>query len=336
MKILWINPDSIYEHAGRLVSKRACVRLRCIEPAHYLRSKGHKVLFANIFSWQNWINDPMFYSADTYVIGKAFFDLAPVIHHLKKLRKRIIIDVCDNIFEPPEDGLKAIYLSILPLADTVVAASEELAKVLKKTNRKNISVIPDHVEGAKINPLFNPDKDAVKLLWFGYPNNLSLLDDFFLNLSRFANEKYISLTVVTAWNDYFSNIFKDGRNGIHIKQVEWSLENMSRELTNCDLVIIPSSPTPARITKSANRIITGLYAGRYVVAYPVPAYLEFSSFVSLGEDLIEGIRFSLTNPNIVRQGIINGQEYVEKHYSPERISQLWETVIMDASITSAE
>jgi glycosyltransferase involved in cell wall biosynthesis len=277
----------------------------------------------------------MFYSADTYVIGKAFFDLSSVIQHLKKLRKRIIIDVCDNVFEPPEDRLKEIYESILPLADRIVVSSEELAKVLRNRIDKNITVIPDHLEGPKISPFFNPITDKIKLLWFGYPGNLDLLNNFFPNLSKLSNEKYISWSIVTHWNDYLFDIFKDGRNGIQVKHVGWSLETMGQELFNCDMVIIPSSFTPARITKTANKVITSLYAGRYVVAYPIPSYLEFSSFISLGEDLVEGIKFSLNNPEIVRQRITNGQVFVEKYYSPEIISRLWETVVIDDSIITS-
>lgn len=331
MKVIWINPDSVCEHEGSLFSQRACVRLRCIEPASYLSRKGHNISLVNIFNWQNWINNPMFYNADSYVIGKAFINLSSVIQNLKQNGKKIIIDICDNIFEPPEDGLKEIYESILPLADRVVVASKELAKVLKGHTEKNITVIPDHVEGAKIRPSFNPSKDKIKLLWFGYSINLCLLYDFLPNLSRLADDRHISLSIVTAWNDYSLALFKDGRNVVHIKQVEWSLENMSEELKNCDLVIIPSFPAPYIITKTANRIMTSLYAGKYVVAYPLPAYLEFSPFVSLGEDLIEGIRFSLNNPDIVRQRIANGQEFIGKHYSPEIISRLWETVLIDDS-----
>lgn len=331
MKIIWINPDSVYEYEGSLFSRRACVRLRCIGPSNYLSRKGHKLFLANIACWKNWINDPMFYDADIYVIGKAFINLSPVIQNLKQIGKKIVIDVSDNIFEPPEDSLKEIYESILPLADRVIVASEELVKVLRRRIENNITVIPDHVEGSKLLPLFNPGTDELKLLWFGYPNNLSLLDNFLPNLGTLAAERYISLSIVTAWDDYLLNIFKDGRNGIHIKHTEWSLENMSRELKNCDLVIIPSSQTPARITKTANRIMTSLYAGRYVVAYPLPAYLEFSPFISLGQDLVEGIRFSLKNPDIVKRRIGNGQVFIEKHYSPDIIFRLWETVLIDDS-----
>jgi len=50
----------------------------------------------------------------------------------------------------------------------------------------------------------------------------------------------------------------------------------------------------------------------------------------LEQDLIEGIRFGCKNPDIVRQRIANGQLYIEKHYSPRIISQIWEAVLTGA------
>lgn len=328
MKIVWINSEDVCMYEGRLFSTRASVRLRCIEPTLYLKQKGHEVLLLNIFKWQSWIQDSNFYNADVYVIGKAFLNPLPIIQYLQHLGKRVVIDVCDNIFEPPEDGLKEIYESILPLADTLVVASHKLANVLENRIRNKVTIIPDHVEGSKQSPLFNPNNQTLNLLWFGYPNNLSALDEFLPKLGFLSKEKTVHLSIVTSWINYYSEIFKDGRSGIHIRQVEWSPMAMTQELFNCDLVIIPSNKKPANLTKTANRVITSLYAGRYVVAYPLPAYLEFQSFISLGEDLVKNIQFCLENPDIVRRRITDGQEYIEKHYSPKIISQLWETALI--------
>lgn len=329
MKIIWINPDSVYEYSGGLSSQRACVRLRCIEPANYLSRKGHSVLLANMTNWCGWINDPTFYDADIYIIGKVIIDLSSVIQRLKSLDRKIIIDVCDNFFEPPEDSLREKYESILPLVDKIIVASKELEKALKIRIDKPITIIPDHVEGLKIAPHFKPERNEIKLLWFGYPSNLNSLNDFLPQLSILTDEVQVTLSIVTNWNNHLLDIFKDGHNRINIKHVNWSLENMSQELNNCDLVIIPGSSNPASITKTANRVLTSLYAGRYVVAYPLPAYLEFSQFISVGENLIEGIWFSLKNKNNVIQRIADGQLYIEKNYLPEVISQLWETALID-------
>jgi len=330
MKIVWINSDDIYMYENHLFSERASVRLRCIEPAIYLKQKGYEVSLVNIFNWPEWINSPNIYNADIFVFGKTFLNPLPLIQHLKKLGKKVVIDVCDNIFVPPEDGLKEIYESMLPLANTVTAASQELAKVLNSRIRKKVFTIPDCVEGSKLSPLFNPNIHTLKLLWFGYPNNLFTLEEFLPKLSILRTEKTIHLSIVTKWIKYYSEIFKDKCNGIHIRQVEWSPKKMAQELFNCDLVIIPSDNEPANLTKTANRVITSLYAGRYVVAFPLPAYLEFQSFVSLGEDLIENIQFCLENPDIIKKRIAMGQEYIEKHYSPTIICRLWESVFTRA------
>ena len=104
---------------------------------------------------------------------------------------------------------------------------------------------------------------------------------------------------------------------------------MKRALDACDMVIIPSSLAPARVTKTANRIMTSIYGGKHVVAYPLPAYLEFSNFITVKEDLANGIRRSLDNPDIVREQISNGQIYIERNYSPEKTSKMWEKVLIN-------
>ena len=263
------------------------------------------------------------------MVGKAFVDLTPVLEKLRQLGKRVIVDVCDNIYEPPEDGLKRVYTSILPLANTIVAASDNLAAVLKDRVGGNVSVIPDHVEGSKLTPSFNPVEGKLRLLWFGYPNNLDLLHLGLPALGRLAAKMTVELSIVTRWDDKNARLFEDAPAAISIRRINWSLENMSAELARCDIVIIPSSLGPGRLTKTANRLMTGLYAGKYVAAYPLPAYLDFASFVSLDEDLARAVTFALENPTAVARRIADGQDYIDRFYSPTRISGMWEAVLVD-------
>lgn len=100
--------------------------------------------------------------------------------------------------------------------------------------------------------------------------------------------------------------------------------NSREELRNCDLVVIPATLQNTRKrSKSANRLCQGLYAGRYVLACPVPSYLEFAPYSWIRSDLFAGLDWSLENPVDVLEQIEAGQKYIEKEYSPAAITAKW-------------
>jgi hypothetical protein len=266
---------------------------------------------------------------DVFVFGKAFYDFAPLINtiHLNTQAK-VFIDVCDNVFEPPEDGLKPVYLTMLPLADVVVTSSETLSDVLKDKIRTGAMFfsIPDAVEGVRVDPVFTPRSGSIELLWFGYPNNLPLLENEIKNLSKLTDVAKVSLTVVTAW---LNQVVPPPAiiDGIRVRYRQWSPQVMKYVLKACDIVVIPSDDSPARITKTANRVITALWGGKFVAAYPLPSYQSFQPFAHIDGDLVTGIRSALENQDVTRERIAGGQQYIQEYYAPKIIADTWERVL---------
>ena len=74
---------------------------------------------------------------------------------------------------------------------------------------------------------------------------------------------------------------------------------------------------------TANRVIASLWAGRYVVAYPLPSYLHFTPFAGISKDLPAAIRWAVANPATVRQRIAAGQDFIASHYDNARIADAW-------------
>lgn len=326
MKITWINPAPIIGTNENRTSERVCVRLRSMLPGDELRRRGHDVEQVFFHELPERLRDQRFLQRDVFVFGKAFHDFSPLINAIHaSTQARVLIDICDNVFAPPEDGLKSVYLAMLPLADAIVASSDTLAVVMqdKISPGAMLFSIPDAVEGVKADPVFAPNPGLINLLWFGYPNNLPLLENEIKNLSKLTDIVEVSLTVVTAWLDQAAPP-QTIIDGIRVRYRQWSQQVMKYALKACDIVVIPSDNSPSRITKTANRIITALWGGKFVAAYPLPSYQPFQPFAQIDRDLVAGIRSALENQDATRERIAMGQQYIQDHHAPKIIADAWE------------
>lgn len=325
MKITWINPAPIVVANGTKTSDRVCVRLRSIMPGEELARRGHDVEQVFFRELPTRLRERHFFSRDVFVFGKAFADFSPFIHDIRaNSRAKVVIDICDNVFAPPEDGLKLFYKAMLPRADAVITSSEILSDALREKIRPGVELfsVPDAVEGQRIDPIFEPSARSIRLLWFGYANNLPLLRNELQNLSKLTQVVEVRLSVVSSWPPHATLPPLIG--GIHMRYPQWSPKVMNDELKACDFVVVPSDEAPARRTKSANRIVTGIWAGKFVVAYPVPSYRSFAPFARVDRDLVASIRWALKRREVVRQRILAGQRFIEKHYAIELIADAWE------------
>jgi hypothetical protein len=325
LKFTWINPDRIMLKAGAPTAQRVDVRLRCLLPAKALAARGHRIeayAMPDLLSWQQ---NPAVYGADVYIIGKTVCDLSPVVHRIRQGGARVILDLCDNVFEPPEDNPKPHTQAILPFVHGVVTSTQMLQATVTPHLPKGIPVvaIPDCVEGSAQPPHFDPSPRLLKLLWYGYENNLPHVQRLLPQLTDLPAQA--ELTLVTAWNPGLRERMAKNPQGIATRLVEWSIENMAAELARTDMVIVPSSQEPAYRTRSPNRIITAIQAGRYVAAYPLPSYMPFALFAGIGENLLAEIMSALRDPDGVRSRIANGQAYIAREFSNEVVAQKWES-----------
>ena len=310
-------------------SDRACVRLRSMLPGDELRRRGHDVEQVFFHELPERLRDPLFLQRDVFVFGKAFTDFSPFIHDLHSHgRAKALIDICDNVFAPPEDGLKHIYSAMMPSADAIVTSSNLLAAELRNWINTGVSIfsIPDAVEGPRVDPEFVPRSGSIQLLWFGYPNNLPFLQNELKNLGKLTDNAEVNFTVVTAWPDQIAPppvIIE----GIRMRYRQWSPQVMKYALKACDIVVIPSDDGSARVTKSANRVITAIWAGKFAVAYSLPSYQAFQPFAHIDRDLVAGIRWALENKGATRERVAAGQQYIQDNFAIQTIATAWECVL---------
>jgi hypothetical protein len=258
------------------------------------------------------------------------------IHTMKQRGMRLVIDVCDYPFRTDKGAVPAFYQTALTLADAVVVNSARMAEQMTPHFGKPVTVIEDAVLGAAAVPRFAPS-GQLKLLWFGHPSNLRFLEPW-INALIEQGPKPCRLTVVTqdgyGAKEAAANLSAQLAPSFEMTFVEWSLQATRRELERCDLAILPSDPRdPRKSGASANRLAEVLHAGRFAVASPLHSYLAFAESAWVGEYLLEGLQWSLSNREAVIARIHKGQALVREKYAMDAMGQQWLAFFADLDVS---
>ena len=65
-----------------------------------------------------------------------------------------------------------------------------------------------------------------------------------------------------------------------------------------------------------------------MVAHPLPAYAPYAAFAWIGEDLCQGVEWSIRHPREVVERIARGQAYLdERHSLPHAVARFWLDVL---------
>lgn len=317
MRIVWVSFAPLRKTQAGYTSDLASVRYRITIPAQAIA--GSKVTYLGPGANRRTLLE-RFADADAVVFGKVFDpslaqSALEIAGELRKREVRIVADFSDDHFVNPTLG--PIYRAFANVADAVVASTAGLAEVLKSQTPIPVTVVGDPVEGARGEPRGGIEPPP-RLLWFGHPLNLDVLP---LGLDQ-INERRIpfALTVITAPGA--------GAQTLGHRFLPWSTEAVFDELRACDAVIIPSDPhDPRKVVKSANRFTEGLWAGRFVIAHPLPSYEPLAGYGWVGEDLGQGVQWLLEHFDEALGRIRAGQEWVAQNCSPAAIARAWEAVI---------
>ena len=260
-------------------------------------------------------------------------------------RERAVFSIADDHFADPD--FAGFYREALPDCFAVTAVSQTLASTVQGFTSRPVLVAPEPTEGSRGAPMaiaarrlgaplewlarrvgLSMDYWRVRLLWFGYPQNLPPLLELVPALESYARKYPLLLSCVTSAQGMSGGLLTPGRtredSRLRVHFVPWSPLVMDSMLATSDLVLIPSDyRNPIKQAKSPNRLVTGLHGGRFVVAHPLPAYAPYGKFAWLGEDLCQGIDWTIRHPREVVERIARGQAYVDQHHSPEPVARFW-------------
>lgn len=348
MKISWITFASLRMENGEIASDMASARYRMLRPGRYLQDQGNAVEFHSVGLDVTWDSYPQgALNADVVIFSKSFNGANEDAASFAGTNgAKVIFDVSDNHFINPE--FSAHYHAMAALADRVAVPTAEMGKVVLEHTGIIAAVVPDPVEGRRKPPsamrtaghrrfgLFPRPREAVRLLWFGHSSNMPALLAVIPSLMALTKEYPVALEIVTSRNPLLEGLLSkhatEASKNFRLAFSEWSPQAMENALERCDLVIIPGDPAGGRESvKSHNRLTETLWAGKYAVAHPLPAYQDFIDWAWISEDLMTGIKWALTHPDMVPSQVAQAQAFIKDNFSPAKIGARWLELISDAS-----
>jgi len=109
---------------------------------------------------------------------------------------------------------------------------------------------------------------------------------------------------------------------------QWSYELQDTIVDQCDFVILPIvSRNENILAKSPNRLIDGLQRGKLVFTNTgVNSYEPFRNYTYFGGDDLNyetPFRYAINNRDEVLRRIKDGQDYIDKHHTPDVIGKQW-------------
>lgn len=324
-RVAWLSFAALRKTPGGWTSDVASARYRMTIPARALADLGCDSFI---------VDDPLRLQkrasqADAAVFGKLvappeqFAALAPKILELTQALRsagvRVVADFSDDAFREPVRG--PYFRGLANLADAVIASTEGMADILREETPAPVFVVTDPVEGHRGAPaVWQADAGRpLQLLWYGHPTNLDTLDAGLVQIERVAGRVPIDITLVTA----------PGTRVAKVKRlVPWSTSALFDELRACDAVFIPSAPGERRrAIKSPNRFTEATWAGRFVIAHPLPSYDALSAYGWVGDDIGAGVEWLTQNPERALERIRAGQAGIETTFTPRAVGQQWKAAI---------
>lgn len=331
MKITWVTFGAVQQIGHQLYSPLASTRYRVILPSLALSKKGHVINLLSIHDQSNLDEIYPRLNTDILVFSKS---TTPKNERLLKYAQqkgiKVFFDVCDNHFENPTYATH--YKTMSRLSDQITVNTPQMAEIMMQYTGRQAVVIGDPYEGPQGQPRFAPTSARLRLLWFGHPVNFDSLQTMIPHLFPLTEQITVELHVVTAAVGNIEQACStfNQQHGQRLKLVfsAWSLETLWRALEASDMVVIPSLQNDRKWVKSPNRLIESLWAGRFVIAHPLPSYQAFSAWAWLGWDLTAGIQWALQNPQQVVERLQASQRHIHQFFSPAYIAQQWARAFM--------
>lgn len=186
-----------------------------------------------------WLIDQM-EEAERFVQGKPYDTIIFQKVYWKEMARAFkgkkILDICDPDWL---DGFEVV--SFLQDMDAVTVPTEAMKEAMEKFTTIPITVIPDRINLAEMNPPKKHEGKAKKVVWFGYSHNSDVLDATLFNLKK----RELTLKVISD-GVYTSSECK-------IENVKWDPLTWQDEIQDADFCIIPDKITGRSVFKSPNK-----------------------------------------------------------------------------------
>jgi len=289
----------------------ASFRYRIKIPTEALIKLGHNVRIIDQLPTKD--------NCDFLIFSKHFHttrDLSMALE-AKKIGIKVVYDICDNHFVTQNAGY---YREMSELADIITCNTLDMKNVIHHEVRKIAHIVDDPYEFSEAEPSFNPSDEVIKLLWYGHGVNLNTIAPILGDLSKLSRP--VNLRVIS------NSPFRGTMDSVKIDYIPWSQEAQMAGLAWCDMVIIPTILNDqTKRTKSHNRVTEAIRSGKFVVAHPLPSYLQYKPYAWIDERVGNGVEWAYNNPDKVIDAIQRGQAHIARNLSPENIALQWEAAL---------
>lgn len=335
MRIAWIADPNLLEFTADDVGSRlASYRYRMLIPRGVLQQLGHGVKVIALGTDPFGLDQAVEYmqGADVAIFGKtSHWDLNErLLASARHSNVATVADFCDDYFG--HNHRMGEHFRVMALqSDAISVSTPLLAKRVTEVTSRDATVIADPYEGPRGAAKWAPGRQ-LQVLWFGhYLNFPGLQKSLDAIVAGDIPMRLVVMTMklpdVLQWCAENSAPARD----CALEFREWSLQGLWQALRDCDVALIPVEPAQKfNLAKGHNRVVEPLWAGRFVVASPVPAYAEFSNWAWIGDDLAAGLRWAMEHPAQVAERINQAQKHILARFSPPTIAKSWEKMLKSA------
>jgi hypothetical protein len=215
-----------------------------------------------------------------------------------------VFDVCDDHFDRDHGEY---YEFMIQNADLVTCNTAAMQERIYDVTGKLSQVVSDPISFTS-GAVENLNFDDPKILWFGNAVNLESLQSHIGSLPN--------LTIIT-------NVNIDIKPP-NVSSMLWQEGLVENVIHDYDIVIIPRNDHEWALTKSPNRAVDAIHAGKFVISDFPEVYGELGDFMYIG-DIQEGITFynDPSNKDEVKNMIKAGKNYVKTKYNASEIVKRW-------------
>ena len=330
-------------HADSFDPRMASVRLRVLQPMHFLRERGYDVR-----KHGGEISD----CAIIIFSKSCSAEAVALAEWADREGRHIVYDICDNVFEKPsrdeQDELRKDRVRrLMSLATIVTCATLPLASLVAQEvpviTAKTV-IVPDALEDMehhsaspsflerlrlwRLQRFLRQNAGALHLVWFGKCKKgyagIEHVGSVVELLDRLPLARPVTLTVISNRK----KIYRRCASGWRIPKfyLPWSLGTFKAALRLHDVAIIPVDQNSYTLGKTINRPATALMAGLGVIADSIPAYEELRPFMYIGDwerGLSDYSRFDPKEDDRVTAA----QSYLLRYYGPDVVTDRWAELV---------
>lgn len=334
MRIAFVTMAPLKQGPAGPTSDFASARYRVLIPARQLARLGHGVQLVTLPHGAAPPEQLRALACDTLVLSKSYNAAnEELIRVLRARGVRVVADFCDDHFAHPEIGPH--FRNVAEAADQLVAATTAMAEAIRAHTGRQALVITDPVEGPRREPRFEPKLPALRIAWFGHSSNIPGIIDRAAQLKALAARMPVRLRLVTEataeTRDFAAAVANFDPARLTVELAAWSQEATWQALEQADVVWIPVAESERNVVKSPNRLVESLWAGRLVVADPIPSYMPFADVTPIGKGLEQGVLAALADPAATVERLREAQRRISREHSGLAVGRLWASAAGDTA-----